>query len=278
MPRRAASIVGSLIVTTLALLGGCGPSLEDVVAPHADEARAQLEKLETVLDHCRALEPIEEDAPPKVEGVVFADSHERPHGNARVIWLDAYDGKEDYAEPIESGYTRDANWWHQTAAALSSEPPAFTDGELERLGEQFEYLNETEYVLIVKTREYEAPKVTEEPPFESEDPFYNLGAMAGEAHLYRLRDGEHLGAVQFAAYGQQIGVGMLDLGITSDDPAANITSLKQRLFGDIHDFAQATLAKRAEGVDSVFELEETGPWLADKVSRRSWDGDDQSDE
>jgi len=44
--------------------------LEDVVAPHADKARAQLDRLKAVLDHCRALELIEEVAPPDVEGVI----------------------------------------------------------------------------------------------------------------------------------------------------------------------------------------------------------------
>lgn len=265
------TFVTSILLATLAVLPACGPSLEDVVAPHAAEARAQLDRLKVVLDHCRALEPIEKDAPPEVEGVVFADSYERLHGNARVLWLDAYDGKEDYAAAIESGYADEANWWHRTAAALSDAPPAFTEGEMERLNDEFAYLNETEYVLVVKTREYKAPQLSENPLYESDEPFYDLGAMSGEAHLYRLSDGEHLGAVLFTAYGQVLGAGMFDVGLLSEDPEENIISLKKRLFGDIHDFAQATLAKRADGIDSVFELKENGPFLADEVQRRSAD-------
>ena len=256
------------VILGFAFIGGCGPSLEDITAPHEEEGRAQIERLERVLDHCRELEPISEDSPPEVEGVVFADYFDRPNGNARTLWLDAYDGSEDYADPIKSGYTSESNWWHNTAAALSDDPPDFSERHFKELDAEFEFLNETEYALVIKTKEYSAPKVDEDPPYESDNTFYNLGAMSGEAHLYRLEDGEHLGAVLIVAVGQTIGVGMIDFAISSDDPEENILSLKQRLFGNVHEFAEATLAKRAKGIDSLFELEENA-FLADRVTKRS---------
>ena len=92
--------------------------------------------------------------------------------------------------------------------------------------------------------------------------------MTGEAHLYHLKDNKHLGAITYTAYNNPIGPGMLDFGITSEDPENNIRYLKDRLYGYIHEFAQANLAKQSQGVDSIHELVEGGPWIPDTLKNK----------
>ena len=260
----------SLLVAAAVFISGCSPSPEEAIEPHKADAKTQLERLTAVLDHCRELPPIEEDSPPEVEGVVFVDRHDRPTGNARTIWLDAHDGREDYQESIKS-YSTIPHWWYETEAAISEVPDHLSKDGIERLLKEFEYLKETEYVLVIKTLEYA------KPVYNAAEDNYNLGGMRGEAHLYRLSDAEHLGAVEFIAHNQSIGVGIIDLGLVSEDPESNVQSLKDRLYGCIHEFAQATLARETEGVDSIYEIIDGGAFLPDTIKNKVTEAENESE-
>jgi len=79
--------------------------------------------------------------------------------------------------------------------------------------------------------------------------------MRGEAHLYRLADGLHLAAIIYNAFNLAVipALGM-DLALIHDKPEDNVQSLVDQLYDHIHDYAQAHLGAKVQGVNSNFEL------------------------
>jgi hypothetical protein len=245
------------------LLAACGPSLDDVLTEHGEAGRARLARLDRVLEACRTSGRLEVDVlPESLPGVVFHDPHDRPDGNARTLWLDAHDDPATWLDPLHPSYRAYEDWWRRTEAALSSSPPDLDRRGLERLVESFGALAATDYVLVVRTHEYTAPRHL--PDTDR----YTMGKMSGEAHLHRLADGERLASILFEAYGQVIGAAGFDFALGSSDPAENVLSLKERLYGTIRDFAEARLAGRVPGVEAEHEIVEGGPFETPKLRRR----------
>jgi hypothetical protein len=241
-----------LLIPLGCFAAGCGPSAKDVIAERGPAARTQLAALTQVLDDCQALAPLDQDAvPAKVEGVVFADHNDRPDGNARTIWLQAQREPDKYLDPLDWSYRERDDWWRTTSQALSAQPPPFTEKhDVEKLKKAFDALAGTKYVLVIKTLEYKAPHWTTSP-------LYDAGSLRGEAHLYRLADGERLGGILFTAVGYT-GVGGIGLGIDPRKPEAAVRSLTESLYANIQEFAEARLASRVAGVDSLYEIKEGG--------------------
>src|SRR5262245_17147508 len=106
------------LVLVALLITGCGAKLQDITAKHGATARTELAKLNTVLDHCRALAPLkQEKLPENLPGVVFADPLDRPQGNARTIWLQAHDDPAIVLDPVHGSYRKGDNWWWNTSQA-----------------------------------------------------------------------------------------------------------------------------------------------------------------
>jgi hypothetical protein len=250
-----------LLIPLAVLVTGCGPSLKDVLAEHGPATRGQSAALTKVLENCQALAPLKQDTlPAKLQDVVFAHHHDRPGGNARTIWLEAKREPEKYLEPLDWSYLQRDDWWRTTAQALSDDPPSFSKKEIKALQKAFDALAGTKYVLVIKTIEYKAPRHL------GGDRFF-IGAMRGEAHLYRLADGEYLGGMTFEAFGQVIGYAGVDFTLDPKNPEASVRVLAARLYDNIHEYAEANLASRVAGVDSLYEIKKE-PFQVPSIQRR----------
>lgn len=226
----------------------CGPSVGDIADAHRNAAEKKLASLEAVLGNCRKQPPLAGDAhtlPAELPGIVVADHHDRPSGNTRVIWIAGHDDPE-LTQGFNWSYLEADGWWRQSTAALSATPPAdLSKGDLERLANHFRALADTQYVIVVRTSEYTAPELVDGDK-------YRLGSFQGEAHLYRLDDRKHLGAMPFAGRDRAEFSGLLFAG--GDDPQQNLIDLRQRIYSKILEFAQAHLAAKVKGVDSIYEI------------------------
>jgi len=241
------------VMIGLLLSAACGPSREDLVKKHGAQARQRLELLKRVLDNCRSRSALEmNDAPEALAGVTLADGDAPPIGNARSIWLDANDRLEQYLVPLNWSYSERDRWWRRTAEAMGPAPPSYAKNDLKRLKSAFEELEAVEYILVIKTVEYNKPTYD---IGRSVAP-YTLGSMVGEAHLYRLQDGTRIGGLKFRAQDRVIGSGIYDFTLTSDQPSVNLRSLEDRLYGEIHKAAQAHWGARVRGVRSPYPLPE----------------------
>ena len=226
--------------------------------------RRQLSSLEQVLDHCRLLGPLDRDEPPRgTRGVTFAGPKSRPGGNARSIWLQAHDDPIAYLEPVGPEYTGFDRWWWDASEALHDREQKFSRDELESLQGDFDALAATEYVLVIKTVEYLPPRHIGD--FGRLDP----GKFRGEAHLYRLADAEHLGAVRFTAVGETGSGpdhGVFDLNPYPVEESARV--LADRFYAKIHEYARAQLASRSESIDANLVIERGGPDMPPRIPRR----------
>lgn len=246
---------------TLLLLCGCGPSpqqqAETILLHHGQTARQQLGRLTVVLDHCRQLPALaDEDLPERLDGVCFASDGKRI-ANARTLWLDAYDGGTDNAEPY--GLSSVDRWWSRPAGAIAGPLAISTQYEADSLSSDILALAATQYVLVLRTVEYHSPRQI------GSGTMFNFGAVRAEGHLYDLASGRRLGGMLFNAYGQIIGPLGLDLTIDGSDPQRAVQQIRQRLYQNTHEFAQGHLALRVAGVSSPWEVEVKGPFLADEL-------------
>ncbi|MEZ6235378.1 MAG: hypothetical protein R3B68_14425 [Phycisphaerales bacterium] len=234
-----------------AALAGCTRTTEDVTSQHRDAAQGQLARLAAVVENARSAASVTEATGFEgVAGVAFDDHDtDAPPGNARVLWLTAFDDPGEHVDPRHWSYAEHAGWWRQTAQALDGSLPENLAALPNRVERRFEELEAAEYVLVIRTEH-----LTE--PAHSSGSLFSLGAFAGDALLYRVENAELLGSFPVDAFGYSIGFGGMDMTLDPSNPERAVENLKDRLFGCIHQTAMARLNELADGVASPFVLAE----------------------
>ena len=227
------------------------PSIDKVLERYELAGRERLERLRDVVDASRELAGADSpDFAIAVLPIHFARRSEQRDGNARCLWLRAYDRPSEILEPMHPSYSESANWWWKTDPALADDPPDYDWTDLRRLEHDFEELIATEFVLVIQTGEYEAPEHLGET-------MYQVGSASGHYTLHRLDDGALIARGPFDAPPPPFGSLPFDFTLSSSTPDGNVIQLLERLRKRIHDSAEAHVARDMAEVDSLLVIDET---------------------
>lgn len=235
----------------LVSISGCGPSLEGLRQEHGEQAERQLSQIEMIVADAEKRPPVTKSfLDPAVKGFTFgrqANDYRQDPGNAQTLLIDAWQERD---KPFVKGDDPPVcgHWWFFPHRSRSATAEQLTKDDLKQLERDFRILIGTEYVVVIKTREFVAPEHT----FGTS---YSLGRLKADAHLYRLEDASHLGAVNFTAHTPVIGVMGMDLTISGKDQKKTIRELIRRTQDEAHEMAQAKFGELSGKIKTRYKIE-----------------------
>lgn len=239
-------LIGILVATS-----GCGRSLTALREEHGEQARRQLSQIEKIVADAEKRDPVMKDfVDPSVEGIEFArqvNDYRQEPGNAQTLLVETWKSRnnppgKDARPPVCS------HWWYFPYRSQSADEDQFSGDDLKKLERDFRILNGAKYVVVIKTRRFVPPRHT----FGTS---YSLGRLEADAHLYRLHDAKHLGAVRFTAHTSVVGGMGLDFSIAGKDKEKDVIELTRRTYEEAHEMAQARFGELSGEIKSQFQIE-----------------------
>jgi hypothetical protein len=193
--RRRAGWFAFLGLLAVPLIGGCGPSHQDVIKRHGPVAQQKLDNLEAIVAQVRGLPWLERDTLQCPEKVSFADKvGAAAPRNAQVLDVAHYEKRPQKADDFYAvSYDR---WYAWPEMGLRGEGPVLKTIRARELDKAFADLAKVRYVLVVRHKELVKPTVYHASEGGAH---FQKGTITAEAHLFELDTKKHLGGFTFVS-------------------------------------------------------------------------------